>query len=41
MGLSDKKSYIQAVLGILKTDGPDAEAIRTAIKSCFGLTNPC
>lgn len=41
MGLSDKKSYIQTVLGILKTDGPDAEAIRTAIKSCFGLTNPC
>ena len=41
VGLSDKKSYIQAVLGILKTDGPDAEAIRTAIKSCFGLTNPC
>ncbi len=38
LGLPDKKAYIQAVLGILKSGGPDAEAIRSTIKSCFGLT---
>lgn len=38
VGLPDKKAYIQAVLGILKSGGADAEAIRSTIKSCFGLS---
>lgn len=38
LGLPDKKAYIHAVLAILKAGGAEAEAIRTAIKSCFGLT---
>lgn len=38
LGLPDKKAYIQAVLGILKAGGEDAEAIRSTIKACFGLT---
>lgn len=40
LGLEDKKAYINAVLNILKSGGPDAEAIRTTIKACFGLQKP-
>ena len=37
LGLDDKKAYVHTILTILKTDNPEATAIRQAIKSCFGL----
>lgn len=33
----NKEAYVQAVLAVLKSDGPEAVAIRDAIKDCFGL----
>ena len=32
-----KDAYVQAILGVLKTDGPEAARIRGAIMRCFGL----
>ena len=32
-----KDAYVQAVLSILKTDLPDADQIRMAIRRCFGI----
>ena len=36
-GLGGKNEYIQAVLTILKGNGDGAEAIRHAVKRCFGI----
>lgn len=36
-GLTDKKEYINTILHILSHEAPEAEAIRTAVKNCFGL----
>ena len=36
-GLGCKNDYIQAVLTILKGNGDGAEAIRSAVKRCFGI----
>lgn len=36
-GYANKDEYIRGVLRILKADGPDATALRTTIKACFGL----
>ncbi|MDE6527512.1 MAG: DUF4435 domain-containing protein, partial [Muribaculaceae bacterium] len=37
-GLSGSKdAYVQAVLAVLKSDGPEAHAIRSAITRCFGF----
>lgn len=35
----DKISYIQAILAILRRDSANADRLRRAIKSCFGLTD--
>jgi len=37
-GFKGKDAYIRGVLGILKSGGKEANAIRAAIKQCFGLT---
>ena len=37
-GLKSKDDYIKTVLTILKQNGREAEAIRAAIKQCFGLS---
>lgn len=38
-GLSgSKEAYVQAILSILKTDLPDADRIRKAIRVCFGIS---
>jgi len=36
-GFQNKDAYIRGVLGILKSGGPNADAIRSAIKRCFGI----
>ena len=36
-GLKSREDYVKTVLKILKSNGRDAEAIRKAIKHCFGL----
>lgn len=36
-GLSNKESYIQTIIGILRRNGSAAERIRNAIIRCFGL----
>ena len=38
LGLDSKDAYIKTVLNILKSDGKDADAIRAAVKDCFGIT---
>ena len=37
-GFKSKDEYIRGVLNILKGNSTNAEAIRQAIKACFGLT---
>ncbi len=32
-----KEAYVQAVISVLKSDGPDAQSIRAAVIKCFGL----
>lgn len=39
-GYQSKDDYIRGVLGILKSGAKEAQAIRKAIKQCFGLTEP-
>ena len=36
-GFKNKEDYIRGILNILKGGGPEAHAIRQAIKKCFGL----
>jgi hypothetical protein len=36
-GISNKESYLNLVLSILKENKPDAEIIRTAIKESLGM----
>ena len=36
-GLRNKDHYVKAILSILKEDGRDAQAIRKAVKECFGI----
>ena len=38
-GLKSREDYIRTVLKILKGNARDADAIRKAIKMCFGLEN--
>ena len=33
----DKDSYISEILAILRQDTPGADAIRTAVRACFGI----
>ena len=37
LGLKSREDYVKAVLKILKGNGREAQAIRKAIKECFGL----
>lgn len=39
-GFSKKDDYVKAVFNILKRGGKNADAIRKAIKGCFGLDSP-
>lgn len=39
-GCKQKDDYIKSVFAILKSDDEDAAKIRTAIKQCFGITDP-
>lgn len=36
-GLETKEDYVKSILAILKEDGPEAEVVRSTIKSCFGI----
>ena len=36
-GLKNKDEYIKTILNILKHNGREAKAIRTAVLKCFGL----
>ena len=36
-GFDNKDKYINYILGILKSNGEDAEIIKKGIKKCFGL----
>lgn len=40
LGFKDKDAYINGVLEVLKGNGKDARALRTAIKYCFELPDP-